>query len=278
MSYFRRMILDANKPEVVDNCIRGVYYSADSTTARQVIKRAGYFDWATVDGVLLATPTTSTVMTEGNHDVVLHIKSSTSLSLNSMFYTQPYVSLDFSTAGLGNRTLTMSAALTAMTKLTSINLGKYNFGTCTSAYELFAWNSNLVLDNTGGFDFNNCADMTRMCRSAKKTVYDCAKWGCASTTNLKGIFYDALALTDLVDMEAWQCTSLTDVSEAFRNNSNAFVVKMPRVLDPSGVNFQYAFIASGVTAVYVPSAYLDAYKTAMANANIDTSKIVAYTD
>lgn len=272
------MILDANKPEVVDDCIRGVYYAADSTTARQVARSAGRFDWATVDGVQLASPTTSTVMTEGNHDVVLHIKSSTTFSLNAVFRTLPYVSLDFSTAGLGNRTVTMSGAMDSMTKLTSINLGKYDFGTCTSCYETFAWDGDLVFDNTGGFNFNNVTDMSRMFRSVKKTVYNCAKWGCASTTTIKGLFYDALALTDLVDMEAWQCTILTDMSEAFRNNSNAFVVKMPRVLDPSGVNFQYAFISSGVTAVYVPSTYLDAYKTAMANANIDTSKILAYTD
>ena len=278
MSQLRRLIMTLNKPVVVDDCIRGVYYAADSTTSRVVACTAGQFDWATVDGVQLASPTTATVMSEGLHNVVLHIKSATSLRLGSMFRTLPYTSLDLSTAGLSNRALNMGNAMDSMTYLKSLNLGPYDFGTCANLYEAFYADSALVIDDTSGFNLTNATVLTRAFRGVASTKWNCAKWNCSKVTNAKGLFYQALASTDVVDMEAWQCPSLTNLDEAFRNNSNAFVVRMPRALDPSKCSFQYAFLVAGVANVYVPSAQLDAYKTAMANANITLSKIVAYTD
>lgn len=259
-----------------DGCVHAVYQADAATTSKVIYSNGGGIDWVSVDGVKLASPTTAVALTAGTHDVACHVKSGGG-SLYNCFYKQPVTSISFASLGDNVGVTDMYQFASECSKLTSVDFGEWKGAGLWRLMQTFYNSSTLAeLSGIGGIDTSAVTTLFRAFQGVPADLSGIASWSVPLVTTMKGCF--SWTSSELIDMEGWGCTTaLTTMAECFRNNSKLKVVKMPRSLDPSAVDFQYAFMATAaLTTVYVPSEYMDAYKTAMSNANIDLTKLTAY--
>lgn len=276
MSAFRRLCFLSKKVVPKDGCVHAVYQADAATTSKVIYSNGGGIDWVSVDGVRLASPTTAVALTAGTHDVACHVKSGGG-SLYNCFYKQPVTSISFASLGDNVGVTDMYQFASECSKLTSVDFGEWK-GAGLWRLALAFYNSGALaeLSGIGGIDTSAVTNLNTAFLGVPADLSGIASWFVPLVTDISHAF--AWCSSEVIDMEGWGCTTaLTTMEEAFRNNSKLKVVKMPRTLDPTSVNFNMAFLATAaLTTVYVPSEYMDAYKTAMSNGYIDLTKLTAY--
>lgn len=273
MSYFRRMAMRSRKVVPVDGCIHATYNAAAATTAAVIYRNNGGVDWVSVDGIKLSSPTAQVALTAGEHDVAVHISGA---NIGYLFQRQPITALSFASLGSSVAVSNIQNIATSATSLESVELGDWTAASVTNLYEAFYDCSKLSSLDVGSLDVGSCANFSRTFRNTALDLSGVSKWRPSAATLFNACFYSN-AVTEVYDLEAWELPNVTSMKEIFRANSKLQVVKMPRTFDPTGITFEMAFLSdNALTAIYVPSEYLTAYQTALANANVNLSKLTTY--
>ena len=201
-----------------DGFIRGTFNITDATASYPVVWRNySAYEYALVDGEKIESPQTARTWSVGEHKVELKIKDGAT-NFSYMFYTLPYTSVDFSTAGLNKaKAYNFSYMVYSCKQLTELDLTPIDFSQATavpSFYYLQALTSlklnstygvgmQMTTANLGGW-FNNCA----------LTEIDTSNWDVSNMTSLANTFYCCRSLKSL-DVSNWNTSNVISLSNMF---------------------------------------------------------------
>lgn len=270
-----------------DGFIRGTFNITDATASYPVVWRNySAYEYALVDGEKIDSPQTARTWTVGEHKVELKIKDGAT-NFSYMFYTLPYTSMDFSTAGLNKaKAYNFSYMVYSCKQLTELDLTPIDFSQATavpSFYYLQALTSlklnstygvgmQMTTANLGGW-FNNCAlteidtsnwDVSNMtslantfycCRSLKSL--DLSTWIPVNNVSLNVAFNYCEALTDIKFGDGWgSMRKLTNAERAFANCTSLTTLNLSK-LDLSSATNVKNFVAdcTKVTEITLPKSF-----------------------
>lgn len=202
-----------------DGFIRGTFNVTDATTSYPVVWRNySAYEYALVDGEKIESPQTARTWTVGEHKVELKIKDGAT-NFSYMFYTLPYTSIDFSTAGLNKaKAYNFSYMVYSCKQLTELDLTPIDFSQATAVPEFYYMikiesikiNSTYgvgigAITSTIGSWFNSCNVLTGV---------DVLNWDVSNMTNLQNTFRCCYAL-EYLDLSTWNPVKTTSLAFMF---------------------------------------------------------------
>lgn len=202
-----------------DGVIRGTFNVTNATASYPVVWRNySAYEYALVDGEKIESPQTARTWTVGEHKVELKIKDGAT-NFSYMFYTLPYTSIDFSTAGLNKAgKYNFTSAFQSCKSLVTLDLTAVDFSQATvmpSFYYMqklktlklnstYGVGMKVATSNSGGW-LNNCQVLTDL---------DVSNWDVSNMTSLANTFYCCYALKSL-DVSNWNTSNVTSLSNMF---------------------------------------------------------------